>query len=92
MSEVIKFTEEELAEFKNLQSKFEEKFFQFGQLYLQKMALDSDIKNLLDEEKVLQNDYYSLQQKEKELFEKISTKYGEGSLNIKDGTFTKTEK
>ena len=92
MSEVIKFTEEELAEFKNLQSKFEEKFFQFGQLYLQKMALDSDIKNLLDEEKVLQNDYYSLQQKEKELFEKISTKYGEGSLNIKDGTFTKAEK
>jgi hypothetical protein len=87
MTEAIKFTEEELNSIRQLQDGFNQKMFQFGKFYLQRMELDSAYKDLVEAEKRIQEEYVNLQKQELELLEKLTKKYGEGQLNIADGTF-----
>lgn len=92
MSEPIKFTDNEMAEVNLLRNKFQEKMFQFGELYLHRMELDRALRDLLEQEKKRQEEYINLQKMESEFLEKITKKYGEGSLNLNDGTFVPVEK
>ena len=88
MSQPIKFSTDEMAEVNLLRTKFQEKMFHFGELYLHRMELDHAIRNLAEREKKQQEEYINLQKMESEFLEKIVKKYGEGNLNISDGTFT----
>ena len=87
MSDPIKMTSDELAEIKLLQGKFQEKLFQFGNLYLEKMNVEAAIKDITDRETKHQDEWKSLQKMENELIEKLLKKYGEGALNLKEGVF-----
>ena len=87
MPEPIKFTQQELESLKNIQLSFQENIMSFGQLYLDKMTLDSKIKELSQVESNLRTNYEKIQKDEDEWLNSITTKYGEGSLNLKDGTF-----
>lgn len=80
-------TENELAEVRMLQGKFQEKTFQLGQLYLQKMQVEAHIKAVTDQETKLREEYGNLQKMESEFVEKLLQKYGEGSMDLKSGTF-----
>ena len=84
---VIKFTDDELNEIKSLQDSYEKSLVFFGQLSLERMSIEESIKNLNEVEQKAKIDYLELQKKESTLLDKLSSKYGEGSLNIKDGTF-----
>lgn len=86
-NEPIKMLPEELNEIKELQNKINEKVFQFGNLYLEKMQIDSMIKSVADKESSIQTSFQNLQKEENVLIEKILKKYGEGSLDLKAGTF-----
>jgi hypothetical protein len=88
MSDPIKITTEELSEFNKLKESIQRNIFEFGELYLEKMELDSLYKTLSDKETNLRNKTESFKKQETELMNKILQKYGEGSLNIKDGIFT----
>ena len=92
MSEAIKMTENELAEVRMLQEKFQQKVFQLGQLYLQKLNVEVTIKGLNEQEIKLRDDWVSLQKMENELIEKLLAKYGEGRLDLSKGSFIKDEK
>lgn len=92
MSEPIKFTQQELDTLKNVQLRFQENIMSFGQLYLDKMTLDEKIKELAQVESSLREKYEKIQKDEDEWLNSITTKYGEGSLNLKDGTFIPNHK
>lgn len=87
----IKFTEQELAEIRMLQSKFQEKVFDFGKFRIERMHLLKLVKELETREAKAEEEYMNLQSMENTLLEKLTAKYGEGSLNLEDGTFIPAE-
>ena len=91
MSETLKFTDDEVKEIRFLQNKFQEKLIKFGQIQLETIELEDRLLLLKNEQIRLKNEYLSLQQTEQELMDKLTDKYGEGSLNLKEGTFTPTK-
>ena len=78
MDNTIKFTEQEMLEIATLQDSYQEKIFALGQLQL------DEIKNNRTE--VLKK-WQELQAVEQKLINTLAEKYGDGSLNLKDGTF-----
>jgi hypothetical protein len=91
MSETLKFTDDEVKEIRFLQNKFQEKLIKFGQIQLETIELEDRLLLLKNEQIRLKNEYLSLQKTEQELMDKLTDKYGEGSLNLKEGTFTPTK-
>ena len=87
MSEPIKIAPEELTEIKLLQSKFQESIYKLGNLQIEKMELDRLVTEFVEKEKKLKDEWTSLQTLEQGLLDKIVQKYGEGNLNMTDGTF-----
>ena len=81
MPEEAKFTEEELKQVQNIQSKYKDIQNQFGQLKMAQIRLD-------EQEIELENSLKSLQEKESKFLDGITDKYGQGSLNPKTGVFT----
>lgn len=87
-----KFSDEDINAIKTLQSKYQEKILYFGQLTLERLSIEQAIKNLNDEENKAKLEYLELQKEEEVLIDSLSSKYGDGSLNLKDGTFTPSGK
>lgn len=87
MKDPIKFTQEELNELNQIQMEYQEKTLIFGQMYLDRLVLDEKYKQLADAESNYRKEYEQVQKKEEEWLTKITTKYGEGRLNIASGTF-----
>lgn len=81
----IKITEQELADVTRIRDLFTEAQFAFGQFYLAKRQIEENEKSLNDA-------YTKLQEDERRLLNDIVTKYGEGNLDPKTGTFTPTKK
>jgi len=92
MSEPIKFTQEELDGLSKIQSKYQENTYRFGQLYLDKLDLDEKFKQLTEAELSLKNNFLEIQKEEETWLNNITSKYGEGSLSLKDGTFIPSKK
>jgi hypothetical protein len=88
MSETLKFTDDEVNEIRFLQNKFQEKLIKFGQIQLETIELEDRLSLLKNEQNRLRTEYVSLQRTEQDLMDKLTNKYGEGSLNLKEGTFT----
>jgi hypothetical protein len=88
MAEPIKLQESEIQTLQAIQTRYQEKVFQFGQFYLERIALDDKIKNLADAENKSKEEFAALQQDEQKWMNDIASKYGDGNLSLKDGTFT----
>ena len=86
MNEIIKMSDNELTEVRMLQEKFQQKIFELGRLYLQKLQIESASRNVVDQE------WVPLQKMENELMEKLLQKYGEGKLDLIKGEFIKDER
>jgi hypothetical protein len=91
MPETIKLTEEEFKGVQEIQNKYNETVFKFGQFYLERLNLDEKIKNLVELEEKTKEELSLIQKEEQEWINKISSKYGDGSLSLKDGTFIPKE-
>ena len=90
MSQPIKITEAMFSEIKMLQGKFEELHGRFGTLGIEKMELDRLVTEFVEKEKQLKDEWISLKKLDEGLRDKMVKTYGEGSLNMADGTFTST--
>lgn len=88
MEQTIKLQDTEMQALQTIQARYQEKVFQFGQFYLERIALDEKIKNLADAENKAKEEFVGIQQDEQKWMSEISTKYGDGNLSLKDGTFT----
>ena len=87
MSQTKKLTDSEFSEVKMLQGKVQESIFKLGNLQVEKMELDRLVTQFVENEKKLKEEWQSLQRLERSLLDKIVEKYGEGNLNMVDGTF-----
>jgi DNA repair exonuclease SbcCD ATPase subunit len=87
MSDVIKFTDEEMQEIASLQAKYQQKILELGQVQLAKIDLEQAEKNLSERKEKVLGDWKEIQKEEETLMGKLASKYGNGSLNLKDGTF-----
>lgn len=88
MSDVIKFTDEELQSIAKLQADYQQSIFALGQIDLEKTNAEQQLKLLTEQrEKVFEN-WKNLQKQESDILNSLSQKYGEGTLSLKDGTFT----
>jgi hypothetical protein len=83
----IKVTEQELTDMRNLNQKINENTFSFGVFRIERMNLLKLVKELEDREKNAEQEYNNLQTAANALLEQLNKKYGEGSLNMTDGTF-----
>lgn len=90
MSQIKKLTDAEFSEIKMLQGKFQESIFKLGNLQVEKMELDRLVTQFVENEKKLKEEWQTLQKLERSLLDKIIEKYGEGNLNMVDGTFVST--
>ncbi len=90
MSQPIKITETIITEIKMLQTKFQEGVYKLGNLQVEKMELDRVTAEFILKEKRTKEEWQSLQKLEQDLMDKIVKTYGEGNLNLADGTFIPT--
>lgn len=87
MSDVTKFTNEEMQEIATLQAKYQQKIFELGEIQLQEIDLDQSKTALIEKKNGLLEKWKEIQKEEESLLNKLASKYGNGSLNLKDGTF-----
>ena len=80
-SEVVKFTKEELESLQNFQTKSEQTILQLGRIHLSQIRLK-------EQENLIKSQIKELEKSEQDLDQKLSDKYGRGSLDIETGTFT----
>jgi regulator of replication initiation timing len=87
MSQPIKVTDQEIADIRSLASKFQEKVFQFGEFRIERMNLLDAVRDVEAREAKAEEEYRLLQKMDGELRDRLTQKYGEGSLNMTQGTF-----
>jgi hypothetical protein len=83
MENVIKLEDSEILQLKDLQDQQDFLINSFGQLEYQIQLLELQKKGLLE---LLEN----IRTKEKSLAQELTQKYGNGTINIEEGIFTKT--
>ena len=83
-NEPQKFTQEEINSLKGFQTRLDNIITQFGRINLSRIKLD-------EQEILLKGEIKKIENEERELAQKLSDKYGKGSLDIETGTFTPTE-
>lgn len=76
-----KLTQEELNELKQLKQQEEMFCFNLGVLELQKREVEEGISNLL-------NEFKQFKLKSQEFNQTLVKNYGDGNINLEDGTFT----
>ena len=82
---VRKFDATDIDSIKTLQEKVDRTTYHLGQLYISEMKFNEGFK--IQKEK-LETTLKECTTEEKTLAEKLSDKYGKGSLNIENGEFT----
>ena len=83
-NEPQKFTQEEINSLKGFQTRLDNIITQFGRINLSRIKLD-------EQENLLKGEVKKIENEERELAQKLSDKYGRGSLDIETGTFTPAE-
>jgi len=91
MAKEVKFTDDELKQLQGLQTSYQEKQLQFGQLKVQRILLQQQSDALETAEVSLEEDYKGVQETERSIVQQLNEKYGPGSLNPETGVFTPTE-
>ena len=84
MSEQIKLSQEELDTIKQLQQSQQDLISRFGQLEYQMQLLELQKDQLVET-------MGELQKEETKIGQELTQKYGNGTVDLESGTFTKTE-
>ena len=90
MADEIKFSEEELKSLQELSQNYQRVQASFGQLSVQRLMLEQQLKAAEEAQTQLESDYVNNQDKERELVKELNEKYGPGSLDPQTGVFTPT--
>jgi hypothetical protein len=83
----IKLTTEEINEIASLSEEYKSSVFKCGELHLQMAEVKFLLEEMQQKDKTLMSHIEKLKDKEKDLINNILTKYGEGSISLKDGVF-----
>ena len=83
-----KFSEEELKSLQDLQSSYQQKQLQFGQLEVQRLLVSQQLEQLDSAKTKLEVEYGEVQETERKLVQSLNEKYGPGNLDPATGVFT----
>ena len=83
-----KFSEEELKSLQDLQTSYQQKQLQFGQLKVQKLLVQQQFDAIEKQEEQIEVDYAGVQEQERKLVKELNEKYGPGNLDPATGVFT----
>jgi len=87
-----KFTEDELKSLSDLQSEYQQKQMQFGQIKVQKLLVQQQLDAIETQEAQIEVDYAGVQENERKLVKSLNEKYGPGNLDPATGVFTPAPK
>ena len=82
------FSQEELDKIKEIQKSYVGIQQAFGQLEVNKLRLEQQIKALDIASNNLKEKFSEIQDSEQKLIEEFNCKYGDGTLDLESGTFT----
>ena len=85
-----KFTDDELQSLQTLQTNYQEKQAELGQLAVQKILSNQRAEALEVRKVEIEQEYQAVQQEERDLVAKLNEKYGPGQLDPATGVFTPT--
>ena len=85
-----KFSEEELKSLQDLQTSYQQKQLQFGQLEVQRLLVSQQLEQLDNSKAKLEVEYGEVQDTERTLVQSLNEKYGPGNLDPASGVFTPT--
>jgi|TARA_Y100001970_G_C13953886_1_gene709635 DNA repair exonuclease SbcCD ATPase subunit len=88
VSDTNKVSEEELKSITDLGVKYNTIRDNFGQLRIQRLLIEQQLEQIVENEDKLEQDYIETQKIERELLESLNSKYGQGVLNPQTGEFT----
>ena len=83
-----KFSEEELKSLQDLQTSYQQKQLQFGQLEVQRLLVAQQLEQLDNSKAKLEVEYGEVQETERTLVQSLNEKYGPGNLDPATGVFT----
>lgn len=85
---MAQLTQEELQSIKDLQTRYNQTAFEVGNIEIQLSTYKKYITSLEEEKSNLFKDIASIEEKEKELTNKLVNKYGSGNINPETGEIT----
>ena len=88
MSESIKFSEEEIAEIKQVQTNYQKLGLDLVQIKLAVLSAKNQLDTYESEEKVLTERILELNESERTIAKKLEEKYGKGEIDLESGLFT----
>jgi hypothetical protein len=91
MAEQIKFTNDEIELLKKLQEDYLNVQNKFGQITITEFNLNNQFQELAKIKEETSKSFEEIQQRERELVDKLTEKYGQGTLDPKSGVFTPSE-
>lgn len=83
-----KLDKEHLEQIQTLQQGYAENANLLGNIAIERYALQQRLTQIKTEEQTKLQEIESLKQQESDLIIKLRERYGEGEINIQDGTFT----
>ena len=83
-----KFSEEELKSLQDLQTSYQGKQLQFGQLEVQRLLVSQQLEQMDNAKAKLEVEYGEVQETERKLVKSLNEKYGPGNLDPATGVFT----
>ena len=89
-SKELKFSEDELQSLQGLQTSYQEKQSMLGQLAVQRILMNQQIKALEVRTTEVEQEYQTVQQEERDIVKTLNEKYGPGQLDPATGVFTPT--
>lgn len=87
MSTPIKLTEQEVQKVQELQNNYATITAQLGQLKIEMILVNEQLKRLTELENNFTAKYLSIQTDEEAFAKQIAEKYGDGDINIETGEF-----
>ena len=85
-----KLDKEHLEALQQLRNSFAENANNLGTISLEQIAINRRLEFLNAEQDKLYFEFEELRNQEQDLLEKMRERYGDGQINITDGTFTQT--
>jgi hypothetical protein len=83
----VKLTTDEVSEILELNNEYQNILINFGQLHLQKIHLEKELKNISKLEDEYHISYAEIEKQEKNFKDRITRKYGEGEINLESGIY-----
>lgn len=86
-----KLDKEHVEAIQKLQDDFAKNATMLGRIAIDLKIIEQQKQELLETQTTLFGEFEKLRQEESELIEKLKERYGDGQINIVDGTFTSAE-